>query len=360
MMRAHIEASLPIRRRAAAFVLPIALLLVVAAVRVDAQAPTPTPMTGCCLCLNCPGSAGFCVDGRTGVQCLEGCITQLGCNTTVVGLDQTCSGDSCAGVAPSTPTATATETETPTPEDTATITSTPEDTATETLTPTPEDTPTDTPTGTETETPTITDTPTDTPTATPSGTPTDTRTVTSTATQTPTASPSSSPTITNTPTDTPTHTPTRTATSTGTATSTRTVTPTNTPRPPVIGGAEPGNTVVSGSGQPNCGNPPGIHICAIGGGGDTPASPPCMAPDTDLGSGASGPGGLFSIPISPPLLPNECIYAFDECNDLVGPVICARLPAPAPALSANLTVVAVAILSAIALLGMLRLRRGRE
>jgi len=84
---------------------------------------------------------------------------------------------------------------------------------------------------------------------------------------------------------------------------------------------------------------------------------PCQPPDTDLGSGPSGPTGMFLIPISPPLLPNECIYAFDECNDVVGPVFCATLPAPVPALSHTMIVFAISVLALTALIGLIRLRR---
>ena len=66
---------------------------------------------------------------------------------------------------------------------------------------------------------------------------------------------------------------------------------------------------------------------------------------------------MFLIPISPPLLPNECIYAFDACNDIVGPIFCATLPAPVPALSHTMTIFAVGVLALTALIAMLRLRR---
>src|SRR5215470_14686366 len=69
-----------------------------------AQPPTNTPTTtGCCLCLNCPGSAGFCTDSRTITQCNDACIIALGCDTIVFGIADTCMMDgSCAGLAPPT------------------------------------------------------------------------------------------------------------------------------------------------------------------------------------------------------------------------------------------------------------------
>ena len=59
----------------------------------------------------------------------------------------------------------------------------------------------------------------------------------------------------------------------------------------------------------------------------------------------------------PPLEVNECIYAFDTCSMFTGPVACARLPAAAPALSQQLLIVALAVLSLVAMIGIVRLRR---
>jgi hypothetical protein len=72
--------------------------------------------------------------------------------------------------------------------------------------------------------------------------------------------------------------------------------------------------------------------------------------------GPTGSNGTFSITV-PPLEANECIYAFDTCAKLTGPVACARLPAPAPALSQRLLVVALGVLSLVALVRLGRLRR---
>lgn len=392
-------------RRLAALIRPAlalsALLVPLAAAQpVAAQPPTNTPSpTGCCLCLDCPGSAGFCTDGRTALQCSDACIVSLGCNAFVFGLSDTCMMDgSCAMVQLPTSTPTATETDTPTVTATATETATATATATETDTPTPVDTPTDTPPPTETETPsetptatetataTATETPSETPTATATATATDTATATATATETgtatstatptdtptatntatatstatdtgtatSTATPTNTPTATNTATNTPTVTDTPTVTNTPTVTSTRTATPTHTPRPPVIiPGVSPGDTTVDGNGQPNCSL---FQVCSVGGGGTTPSVPPCSAPDSVIGSGPSNGAGNFSIPV-PPLAVNQCVYVYDTCNQLVSDVACARPAAAAPAMSPRMTVVAMLVLGLVALLSLLRLRR---
>jgi hypothetical protein len=143
-----------------------------------------------------------------------------------------------------------------------------------------------------------------------------------------------------------------TVTNTVTATPTRTDTRTPTLAPPLITGElEPGDGTIPGTSNP-CNL---IDICLIGGGGVTPSNPPCTAPDSILGSGPSN--GTFNIPITPPLTVNQCIYAYDTCNMLVGNVACARQPAPAPALSPRGTLFAVIALSLVALFGLLRLRR---
>jgi MYXO-CTERM domain-containing protein len=191
--------------------------------------------------------------------------------------------------------------------------------------------------------------------ATPTITATATGTATQTATQTTTASLTA--TVTTTSTATRTVTNTRTVTATRTITGTVTVTPTFTPRPPVIDPVESGDDTVTGTGQPNCSNPPGVKICLIGGGGTTPSMPPCSAPDTLLGTGSTNGAGDFSIMLPAPITNNQCIYAFDMCNSLVGPPVCATAPAPAPALSPRMTLLAVLMLSAIALIGLVRRRR---
>jgi hypothetical protein len=98
-----------------------------------------------------------------------------------------------------------------------------------------------------------------------------------------------------------------------------------------------------------------IDICEVGS-GTTPSVPPCTGADTKLGMGPAGSNGSFSITV-PPLMANECIYAFDTCAMLTSPVVCARLPAPVPALSQQLLVVALGVLSLVALVGLGRLRR---
>jgi hypothetical protein len=88
-----------------------------------------------------------------------------------------------------------------------------------------------------------------------------------------------------------------------------------------------------------------------------PAVPPCSPPDTVLGSGITDALGGFDIPINPPLALNDCIYAYDTCNDILGPVVCIRPPAPAPAMSPLGTIFALAVLGLVALVGMMRMRR---
>jgi hypothetical protein len=88
-----------------------------------------------------------------------------------------------------------------------------------------------------------------------------------------------------------------------------------------------------------------------------PNVPPCTGPDTLLGFGSSLPSGVFHIDIAPPLAANQCIYAYDTCNDLVGAPACARPPAPVPALSPYALLAALSTLIAAALVALGRLRR---
>jgi hypothetical protein len=96
------------------------------------------------------------------------------------------------------------------------------------------------------------------------------------------------------------------------------------------------------------------QVCSIGGGGTTPSDPPCTAPDTVIGSGPSN--GNFNIAV-PPLAVNQCVYVFDTCTMLISDVACARPPAPAPAMSPQMTVVAMLVLGLVALVSLLRLKR---
>ena len=84
------------------------------------------------------------------------------------------------------------------------------------------------------------------------------------------------------------------------------------------------------------------------------ANPPCTAPDTVIGSGPSN--GNFNIAV-PPLAVNQCVYVFDTCTMLISDVACARPPAPAPAMSPQMTVVAMLVLALVALVSLLRLKR---
>jgi LPXTG-motif cell wall-anchored protein len=67
--------------------------------------------------------------------------------------------------------------------------------------------------------------------------------------------------------------------------------------------------------------------------------------------------GMFNIALNQPLAEGDCIYVFDTCTGLVGPVACAFGPAPAPTLSPRLLLLAIGVLSAIAGLGLRRRRR---
>jgi hypothetical protein len=131
-----------------------------------------------------------------------------------------------------------------------------------------------------------------------------------------------------------------------------------TPVPPDVGGdLVPGLFFITGHASPNC---IAIQVCQVGGGGVTPSSPPCTPPDTLLGSGPSNASGAFGILITPPLQGGECIYVFDTCSGLTSAVRCVVTPAPAPALSDRALLLACAILSAVALLGLMRLRRSGQ
>jgi hypothetical protein len=124
---------------------------------------------------------------------------------------------------------------------------------------------------------------------------------------------------------------------------------------------DPGDGTIDGGGSPNCNL---IDICQVGGQvgghGATPSNPPCTFPDSIIGSGPTDPMGHFHIVINPPLGDNECIYAYDTCSMLISPVVCIRPAAPVPALSPRLLAVALGILSLIAFVGMIRLRRRSE
>jgi len=54
---------------------------------------------------------------------------------------------------------------------------------------------------------------------------------------------------------------------------------------------------------------------------------------------------------------NQCVYVYDTCTMLVSDVACARPPAPAPAMSPQMTVVAMLVLGLLALVSLLRLKR---
>jgi hypothetical protein len=145
-----------------------------------------------------------------------------------------------------------------------------------------------------------------------------------------------------------------------------TATPTATVEvPPLIGGGvEPGSHTVTGTGEPRP-TPNGcIEICLSSTVGH-PDNPPCP-PGSVLGTGGTNSvgdfvsGGMLGIPLSQPLQANECIYAFDTCLDLVGPLACARNPAPVPALTPLAQVLATLMLTALGGLGIRRWRVKRR
>ena len=113
---------------------------------------------------------------------------------------------------------------------------------------------------------------------------------------------------------------------------------------------EPGDATVSGHSAPCM----LLQVFAIPPGSSMPSDPPCMAPDTVIGSGPSN--GSFSIAV-PPLALNQCIYVCDTCTMLASDVACAHPPAPAPAMSPQMSVVAMLVLGLVALVSMLRLKR---
>ncbi|MBI3783962.1 MAG: hypothetical protein HY270_11225 [Deltaproteobacteria bacterium] len=297
---------------------------------------------------------------------------------------------------PPTPTTTPTITPTGTPTDTPTITPTETPTSTPTLSPTetpsstPTNTPTQTPTRSPSNTPTLSPThtpsrtPTDTPTQTPSRSPTNTATLTPThspsrtpsntptltatrtATETPSVTPTGSPT--RTPSNTPTLSPTRSATSTPTQTPTRTATatPTGTHTPPPIlitAGLTAGSQRLMGYAPtacpctmlPACDGKVHAFDCAPGACHD--------GNDTEISSGNFGvtknPDGTFTITLNTPLPAGDTVYATDGCYDpmLVGPNQLVQQPEAAAALSPRMLVALTAILSAVGVLGLSRLRR---
>ena len=190
---------------------------------------------------------------------------------------------------------------------------------------------------------------------------TPTNTPTFTITPTPTDTPTTTPTATNTGTVTFTPTPTRTSTQTPTPTVTLTSTPTNTPltTPVIKGGNSAGSTSVTGSGRPSLG-PTCIQIWEVG----IDGMPDNGQPDDEfLGQGGTDAMGNFTITLMRPLVDGDHIYALDVCppfqdSPLSGPVVDVLGPAPAPALSKELLLFAIAMLSVIALFAMRRRQLG--
>ncbi|MEO8605044.1 MAG: hypothetical protein ABI629_20925 [bacterium] len=142
------------------------------------------------------------------------------------------------------------------------------------------------------------------------------------------------------------------------------MTATPTPAGPAIGaGVGVGDSRIFGSGAPRPTPNSCIEICLAA----TPAMPsvpPCSGADLLLGSGGTNSSGQFvdsggapGIPLSAPLANGQCVYAFDTCADERSAIACARLPAPAPALSTFGLGLAGALLSLLGWFGIGRLRR---
>lgn len=86
-------------------------------------------------------------------------------------------------------------------------------------------------------------------------------------------------------------------------------------------------------------------------------------PNTLLGTGTKDPvTGMFSLPVSPPLIPGHFVYCADACNDpgfMVSPDVVVQ-PAPAaPVLSPHMIILLVGVLGLVGLIGLARLRLSR-
>lgn len=125
------------------------------------------------------------------------------------------------------------------------------------------------------------------------------------------------------------------------------------------GGLPVGTTRVFGVGTPHA--IPGdtcIEIYSVGSNG-VPDDPPGSVDDELLGTGGTDADGNFvdgmdmpGIMIDPPLGPDTRIFAYDVCEDLVGPVTGAQFPAPVLSLAGY--ALAVVILFFVAALGLTR------
>ena len=115
---------------------------------------------------------------------------------------------------------------------------------------------------------------------------------------------------------------------------------------------------MSGRGRPGLG-PDCLLVFEIG-----PNRVPDNAqPDDELlGTGTTDASGNFTIELNRPLKDGDVIYVADVCdpfsraNPLIGPSTLIFSPAGAPALSPALTLVALGLLGAIALLALRRRR----
>jgi hypothetical protein len=132
----------------------------------------------------------------------------------------------------------------------------------------------------------------------------------------------------------------------------------------IQGGVEPGGTIVTGTGEPRPTPNTCEEICRTSTFGHVD-NPPCP-PGSILGTGGTNAAGDFvsgsmlGIPLSSPLQEKECVYAFDTCLNLVGPVACALNPAAAPALTPLAQVLATLMLVAFGGLGIRRWRATRR
>jgi hypothetical protein len=111
-----------------------------------------------------------------------------------------------------------------------------------------------------------------------------------------------------------------------------------------------------GRADPNLG-PTCLEVYEVGE-NNMPDMPPGSVDDELLGTGGTDAGGNFTIMLVRPLVPGDQIFVVDVCADpiVVGPAMPVFVPAPAPALSGFFLVVALLVLSGLALSSIRRRR----